>query len=70
MRMSEENSPFLGILDSFLKLQPSVGILNKQEFRIPRTIQKMNEMEPNSQTHNDSLEDYRENPNIIVKTNR
>ena len=41
--MDAWNPPFLGILNSFAKLQPNVGILSEQEFRIPRTIQRMNQ---------------------------
>lgn len=44
--MDARNPPFLGILNSFAKLQTNVGILSEQEFRIPRTIQRMKPTEP------------------------
>lgn len=47
--MDVRNSPFQGILDSFAKPEPNVGILSEREHRIPGTIQKK---EPNGSKTN------------------
>ena len=46
--MAVINSPFLGILNSFAKLQPNGGILSERELRTPGTNQITNQMDQNA----------------------
>lgn len=46
MGMDVISSPFLVFLGSFAKLLQNVGILSERELRIPRTVQRANQAEP------------------------